>query len=107
MPFAVLEMATATPNAPVRAAVVSSMERCETIPPSLLHQPALLLGHLVHVVDVFLDEVLEFSAGQEGVGLRRALDVLGPFGRALHLLHHIDIEGCLIRRHLAGEPYGP
>ena len=52
-----------------------------------------------------LDELLEGIAGQEGVGLRGALDVLLPFGRLLHLLHEIDIERGLVGRDLARQPH--
>src|SRR5579884_3017407 len=105
MPLLVLETTTAAPKAPVTAAVVNSIARCEIIPPRrLLHQPSLLRRNLSDPLEIFVDEFLEFIACQEGVGLRSAPDVLFPLRRILHLAHHVHIKSDLIRRHLARQP---
>src|SRR5713226_2825900 len=96
IPLSRLETTTAAPNAPVMSAVAVSRLRPETIIPTLVgDEPALISGNLVGALDVVPDEFAERLAGQEGVGLRRPLDIFLPFRRALHLLHQIDIEGGL------------
>src|SRR6478736_3754340 len=82
MPLSRLETTTAAPNAPVMSAVAASRLRPETMIPALVgDQPALFDGHLAGTLGVFLDEFVEGIAGQEGVGLRRLLDIVLPFRR--------------------------
>src|ERR1700740_3212337 len=87
MPLSRLEIATTRPNAPVKRAVSISSARREIIMlPRLFDQPALLGGDLLEVFEILLDEAVEVGAGQEGVDLRRLLDVVLPLRRRLHLL---------------------
>src|SRR5258705_5471519 len=105
MPLSRLETTTAAPNAPVMSPVAASKLRPETMIPALVgDQPTLVGGNLVGAFDVVLDELAERLAGQEGVGLRRPLDIFLPFRRGLHLLHQIDIEGGLIGGHPSLQP---
>src|SRR6267142_3300020 len=106
MPLSRLETTTAAPNAPVMSAVAASRLRPESMIPALVgDQPTLVGGNLAGAFDVVLDELAERLTGQEGVGLRRPLDIFLPFRRGLHLLHQIDIEGGLIGGHLSRQPY--
>src|SRR3954452_13831023 len=105
MPLSRLEMTTAAPNAPVMSAVAASRLRPETIVRTLIgDQPTLIGGNLAGAFDVVLDELDEGVTGQEGVGLRRPLDIFLPLRRGLHLLHQIDVEGGLIGGHFARQP---
>src|SRR5215831_4820898 len=77
-PLSRLEINTARPKAPVRKAVRISSARRDIIDrrPCSLDEPALLGGDPLDVLKVLLDEVVEFSAGQERIDLRRLLDVV-------------------------------
>src|SRR5712672_1983671 len=121
MPLSMLETTTAKPKLAVSAAVAVSSARRDIIDRSCpngthnlqpdlsgsLDQPALLARDLLQVAEVFLDEGLEGWTGQERINLRRLLDVILPFRRRLHLLHQVDIEGCLIGVDLARQPHRP
>src|SRR6478735_6408807 len=105
MPLSRLETTTAAPKAPVMNAVAASRPRPETIVRTLVgDQPTLIDGNLAGAFDVFLDELAEGIAGQEGVGLRCPLDIFLPFRRGLHLLHQVDIEGGLVGGDLSRQP---
>src|SRR5688572_25862675 len=81
-----LETATATPKAPVSAAVALSSPLREIIEcpaVSVRDEPAFLRADLADALDILGHELLEGIAGEEGVGLRGALDVLLPLGRLL------------------------
>ena len=83
MPLSRLETATARPNAPVmsrRRRFQAAVARSST-PLVSWRQPAFLGGDLAGALDVLLDELAEGVAGQEGVGLRGALDIFLPFRR--------------------------
>src|SRR4030095_4632377 len=96
---------TAAPKVPVRAAVANSKARREIIGADVsINQPSLLGGNLAHVLDVLLHELVKLSSDQKSVGLRRSLDVFLPLGRALPLLHQLDVENHLICRDLSGQP---
>src|ERR1700688_4984373 len=122
MPLSTLETATARPKLPVSAAVETSSTRrdiidasrrasgrgailVDTAPVRSLDQPALLGRHLLQMLEVLLDELVERIAGKECVDLRGFLDVVLPLRRRLNLLHEILIERDLIGADLAGQPY--
>src|SRR5918999_5696637 len=81
MPLSMLETTTTTPKIPVSAAAAISSARRDIIGPALLHQPALFARDLLYMFEVLLDEIVERSAGQEGINLRGLFDVILPFRR--------------------------
>src|SRR5436853_567994 len=106
-PIAMLETRIAAPNAPVSAAVRTSSARRETTcASSASGEPALLGADLARALAVGLDELLELRAALEDARLLRALDVLLPFRRRLHLLHEVHVEGALLGLHAGGQPHG-
>src|SRR5260370_9627081 len=106
IPLSMLETTTAAPNAPVTNAVPASRLRPETIIRTLVgDEPTLVGGNLVGALDVLLDEFAKRFAGEEGIGLRRPLNVFLPFRRVLNLLHQIDIERGLLRADLSRQPH--
>src|ERR1700736_3297003 len=105
IPLSRLETTTAAPNAPVRSAVAASRLRPEIIISTLVgDQPTFIGGNLAGAVDVLLDELAECVAGQEGIDLRRPLDIFLPFRGALNFLHQVDIVRGLLRGDLARQP---
>src|SRR3954466_3227436 len=105
-PMEMLETRIAAPNDPVSAATKTSSARRETMCASAAREPALFRADLAGALDVGRHELLEVGAGDEHARLLRALQVLLPLRRGLHLLHEVHVEVTLLGFHARGKPRG-